>query len=199
MLRDCAPGGARIPGFDRSTGELDVVMNLRQPIFDRVRGYVILLVGTVALGALAACGAKEDAAAAGAAPPPAAVTVAHPVAREVVQWDAYSGYLESPESVTVAARVSGLIVSAPFVEGSVVKKGEVLYEIDERPFKADLDARIADEQKAEAAQANTKLTYDRLVGLAKTQAVSQQDVDDAKGNLDQAIAQVASAKAAIET
>ena len=173
-------------------------MNLRQRIFDRVTGYLVLLLGAVALGALGACGEKGDPAAA-AAPPPAPVSVAHPISREVVQWDTYSGYLESPESVNVAARVSGLIVSAPFTEGSVVKKGQVLYEIDERPFKADLDARIADEQKDEAAQANAQLTYDRRVGLAKTQAVSQQDVDDAKGNLDQAIAQVAASKAAIET
>jgi RND family efflux transporter MFP subunit len=150
----------------------------------------------VAFGLLSACGSAPPQA---AAPPPAPVTVGHPISRDVVEWDAYSGYLESPESVNVAARVSGLIVQAPFIEGSIVKKGDLLYVIDKAPFKADLSARIADEQKAEAAEANAKLTFDRLKNLVNGQAVSQQDVDNARGNLDQATAAVASARATIES
>ncbi len=159
-------------------------------------GNVVAVTAMALMGLVSGCGDKPPQA---AAPPPAAVTVGHPVARDVVEWDTYTGYLESPESVNIAARVSGLIVQAPFVEGSIVKKGDLLFVIDERPFKADLDARIADEQKAEAAQATAKVTYDRLIGLRTGQAVSQQDVDDAKGNYDQAVAAVASAKAAVES
>jgi RND family efflux transporter MFP subunit len=133
------------------------------------------------------------------APPPAAVTVAHPVQKEVIEWDTYTGYLQAPQSVNVAARVSGLITDAPFVEGSIVKKGDLLFVIDDRPFKADLDAKLADLERAEAQQAIAKITYDRLQGLRQNNAVSQQDLDNAKANIDQADATVAGAKAAVET
>src|SRR5580704_11415370 len=131
-------------------------MNLQQRILvTRVEKHAFIVAAAAFLFVLVGCGSKPPQA---AAPPAAAVTVAHPVEKDVVECDTYTGYLESPESASVAARVSGLIVEAPFVEGSVVKKGDLLYVIDKRPFKADLDARIADEQKAEAAQANAKLT-----------------------------------------
>ena len=141
------------------------------------------------------CNAKPPVAQA----PPPAVAVARPLQKDVVEWDTYTGYLESPESVNLAARVSGLIVAAPFVEGSIVKKGDVLFVIDERPFKADLDAKIANEQVAEAQEAIAQITYDRLNGLRKDQAISQQDLDNAKANIDQAMASVAGAKAQVES
>ncbi|HZZ44153.1 MAG TPA: efflux RND transporter periplasmic adaptor subunit [Tepidisphaeraceae bacterium] len=133
------------------------------------------------------------------APPPPEVSVSHPIQKEVVEWDIYTGHLEAPESVNVAARVSGLVMEMPFIEGSIVKKGDLLAVIDDRPYKADLDLKLADEHKAEAVSAIASLTYNRLEGLRKTNAVSQQDVDNAKATLAQAVAQVASSKAAIET
>lgn len=114
--------------------------------------------------------------------------------KDVVEWDTYTGYLEAPESVNLAARVSGLITAAPFIEGSIVKKGDLLFVIDDRPFKADLDAKLAAQQQAEAQQAIAKVTYDRLLGLQKDRAVSQQDIDNAKANIDQADAAVAGAE-----
>jgi RND family efflux transporter MFP subunit len=147
----------------------------------------------IALG-IVGCGGKPPEAQA----PPPAVTVAHPVQKEVVEWDTYTGHLEAPESVNVAARVSGLIVETPFAEGAIIKKGDLLFVIDDRPFKADLDAKLADQQKAEAQQAIAKVTFDRLQGLAKDKAVSQQDVDNAKAAIDQADAEIAGAKAAVE-
>ena len=113
---------------------------------------------------LVGCGGKPPDA---QAPPPPAVTVALPVQKEVIEWDTYTGYLAAPESVTVAARVSGLITEAPFLEGSIVKKGDLLFVIDDRPFKADLDAKLAAQQVAEAQRAVAKVTYDRLRGLQK--------------------------------
>src|SRR5256885_13239744 len=98
------------------------------------------------LGLLEGCGRPEPP----PAPPPAAVTVSRPLEREVIEWDEYTGRLDPVESVDVRARVSGLVESAPFNEGSNVKKGEVLFVIDVRPFKADLDSKIADVAKAKA-------------------------------------------------
>ena len=144
------------------------------------------------------CKPAATAPAAAQAPPPAPVTVAHPVQRDVVEWDTYTGHLEAPESAVVAARVSGLIMEAPFAEGSIVKKGDLLFVIDDRPFKDDLDAKLADQQRVEAQLSLAKLNYDRLAPLLN-RASTQQEVDDAKATVDQAAAMVASAKAAVET
>ena len=57
------------------------------------------------------------------------------------------------ESVNLVARVSGLVMETPFTEGSIVRKGDLLVVIDERPFKADLDAKVADHEKQEASLA----------------------------------------------
>src|ERR1041384_7113211 len=67
-------------------------------------------------------------------PPPPAVTVSRPLEREVIEWDEYTGRLDAVESVDIRARVSGLIESAPFQEGSVLKKGELLFVLDKRTF-----------------------------------------------------------------
>ena len=145
--------------------------------------------------AIAGCDRKQPAA---GPPPSAAVTVAVPLEREVVEWDTYTGYLESPESVNVAARVSGMVVDTPFVEGSIVKKGQLLFVIDERPFKADLDLKIADQEKAEAQLAIAKLNFGRQEKALKSNAVSQQDYDNAKAVMEQAEATLAGAKASVE-
>src|SRR5712671_4810100 len=78
-------------------------------------------------------------------PPLSAVTIAHPVQQEVIEWDEYIGHLDAVESVDLRARVSGLIMSTPFQEGSIVKQGDTLVEIDVSPFQADLDSKVAAE------------------------------------------------------
>jgi RND family efflux transporter MFP subunit len=160
----------------------------------RVRANGVAVLACLIAFGLFGCGAKPP-----QSPPPPAVTVAHPVQKEVIEWDTYTGYLQAPQSVNVAARVSGLITEAPFVEGSIVKKGDLLFVIDDRPFKADLDAKIADQKRAEAQQAIAGITFVRLQGLRQSNAVSQQDLDNARANVDQANAAVASAKAAVES
>jgi RND family efflux transporter MFP subunit len=144
---------------------------------------------------LTGCGQKQPAS---AAPPPPAVSVAFPLQREVIEWDTYTGYLEAPESVIVAARVSGLITAAPFKEGAIIKKGDLLFVIDVRPFQADLDTKLADQARDEAQLALARITLTRLLGLSKDNAVSQQDIDNAKAMVDQAAATLAGAKAAVD-
>ena len=119
----------------------------------------------------------------------------------MVEWDVFTGHLQAPEVANVAARVSGLIVAMPFEEGSIVKRGDLLAMIDDRPFKAELDSKQADRQKAESALAIANVTYDRLFRMQKTSvgAVSQQDIDNAKAVVEEAAAALAGAKAACET
>jgi len=84
-----------------------------------------------------------------------------PVEREVVRWDQFSAYLSSPETAQVRARVSGLIEKAPFREGALVQKGDLLFEIDPRPFQADVDNKRAAVGQARATADQARLTYAR--------------------------------------
>ena len=159
-------------------------------------GQFAILISLIVTG-LAGCRAKAPAA---SAPPPVDVSVAYPVQKDVVEWDTYTGHLQSPEMANVVARVSGLIMDMPFEEGSMVKRGDVLALIDDRPYKAEFDLKEADRQKAEAALAIANVTFQRVLGLKKgtAGAISQQDVDNDAAVVSQNKAALASAKAAVE-
>ena len=131
-------------------------------------------------------------------PPPPAVTVSHPLVREVIEWDEYTGRLDAVDSVDVRARVSGLIESAPFKEGANVKKGDMLFVIDVRPFRAELNSRIADVAKCKAQVLQTTSDLKRIQEAVKSSAVSERDLDAAKAALDRANAELAAAHAAQE-
>jgi RND family efflux transporter MFP subunit len=134
-----------------------------------------------------------------ASAPPPGVTVNRPVRQQVIEWDQYSGHLESPQSVNLQAQVSGELMDTPFDEGSIVQKGGVLFVIDDRPFKAALEARQADVSKAEAQEALATVQYKRSEGLHKIKSVSDQDYDNAVANLKQAQAVRLGAEAAVKT
>ena len=134
-----------------------------------------------------------------APPPPPPVTVSKPAQKEVVEWDEYTGHLESPEMVNLIARVSGLIVSAPFQEGALVKEGTPLFQIDPSPFQADYDSKQADVAKAESMVGLADVNFKRTEEAVKSNAVSKQDYDTALQNLHQAQAVLAGAKAALES
>src|SRR5258708_7068776 len=73
------------------------------------------------------------------APPPPGVSVAQPIAREVVDYEEFTGRLQAVSEVEVRARVRGFLVNVAFTEGAEVKEGDVLCEIDPRPFQADVE------------------------------------------------------------
>src|ERR1041384_3546591 len=80
-----------------------------------------------------------------AAPPPRPkVTVSQPSSREVVEWEEYTGRLEAAESVEVRARVNGYLQSIHFKDGAIVKKGDLLFVIDPRPYQAEVERAKAD-------------------------------------------------------
>lgn len=136
-----------------------------------------------------------------AAPPPPPmpeVTIVQPLQREVIQWDEYTGTLQATDTVNLAARVSGFVEKADFKEGTIVHKGDLLVAIDPRPFRADLDAKVAATAQAQSQADQAKVHFDRYAKVRGTQAISEDDYDVAKAAYDQAKAAVEAAKAAEE-
>jgi membrane fusion protein, multidrug efflux system len=132
-------------------------------------------------------------------PPPPTVTVSQPLQRDVIRWDQYSGYLSSPQTVTVNARVSGLIEEAPFQEGAIVHQGDLLFRIDPRPFQADLDNKKAAVAQAKATAAKAKADFGRSIQLFKAQVIARSDFDTNKASYEEAAASLNAAQAALET
>ena len=117
----------------------------------------------------------------------------------MVRWDQYSGYLSSPKTVTVSARVSGLIEQAPFQEGAIVHAGDLLFKIDPRPFQADLDNKKAAVAQARATAIKAKADFGRSVELIKAQVIAPSDFDTTKASYGEAAASLDAAEAALET
>lgn len=150
------------------------------------------------LFALAAAGCNEQKAA--APPQPQAqvsVVVLHP--QPVAITAELPGRVSANLIAEVRPQVNGIIKSRVFKEGSEVKAGDLLYEIDPAPYKAALDSARAAQQKAEAAAVNAKIRADRYNELLQRNAGSRQDADDANATYAQAQADVASTKASVET
>jgi RND family efflux transporter MFP subunit len=144
----------------------------------------------LALLALAACGQK---------PKPSAalpvVTVSQPLRKEVVDWDDFVGRFEAVDQVDVRPRVSGYLTRIGFTDGEVVKKGQVLFEIDPRPYQAVLDQAKAQEQRAEATLQNARTALERGKTLLAARAISQEEFDTRQATERQAAADLAAAEA----
>jgi RND family efflux transporter MFP subunit len=145
----------------------------------------------VSISTLAGC--KRESAERAQRPAPV-VTIANPVVREVIEWDEYTGRLEAVEFVKVRARVGGLVTSTPFKEGSLIKAGDLLVEIDVRPYQAELDATRAAEDRAASQVKLAKIEYDRIESIPE-EARSATEFDTAAAVLQAAQAELARAKA----
>lgn len=155
-----------------------------------------LLVSFAALAAVTA-GCHRDQ----AAPPPAAkpvVPVSRPVRREVTDTVDYTGRTDAVESVGIRARVTGYLVQMPFKEGAEVKKGDLLFEIDPRPYRAQFDQAESQVRVIEAQLKLAQVNYERTKALVEKSAASQQEVDQNKAAVDEAAARVKSAQASLE-
>jgi len=130
---------------------------------------------------------------------PPTVSVVQPIEREVVEWDEYTGRLESPESVEVRARVNGYLASVHFKEGKEVKKGDLLFTIDRRPYQAEFDRAEADHQRAESQAELAKNDAERAKRLIATRAISEEDFDTRTRTYTSVLASVKSAKAALDS
>lgn len=160
---------------------------------------------TVALPAFAAAvltlllqGCRSEANPQAAAPAPQ-VSVAAALEREVQEWDEFTGRLEAVESVEVRPRVTGYIDSVNFTEGSVVKKGDLLFVIDQRPYRAELAKAEADLARAVARAELNKTDVERSEKLLGVKAVSREEYDQRLNAQRESLANVEAARAAVTT
>jgi multidrug efflux system membrane fusion protein len=131
--------------------------------------------------------------------PPAMVTVADVQVQDVPIYLDEIGSVAATESVTLRSQVAGKVTAVNFVEGSDVKKGQVLYEIDPRPFRAALAQSEAAVAQAMATRDTAKADFERMDAVRSTAAISQADYDAKKGALAVAEAQILAAQANVET
>lgn len=131
-------------------------------------------------------------------PPPPPVNVILPVAKEVQEFDEFTGRAAAVESVEIRARVTGYIASIDFKDGDEVKKGQLLFQIDPRPYQTALDAANAGLASAVAEQSYAQTDVKRIEPAAQAGAASVQELEKAKDTLARAEAKVSAAKADIE-
>ena len=153
------------------------------------------IIGLLAAAVLAAC-SSQAAPGADAMPPPQ-VSVAPVLERAVVPWDEYTGRVVAAETVEMRARVSGYIERVAFTEGDEVEKGELLFVIDQRPYRAALEqaqARLA-QARSEAQLAASRDA--RASELLEVSAISREDYEARRADSAQAAAAVRAAEAAV--
>jgi RND family efflux transporter MFP subunit len=140
---------------------------------DAARPAAALLIAA-ALSMLAGCGQGQQQ---GSVPPPPSVTVASPVERTVVDQDEYVGRFVAVDSVEVRSRVSGYLSEIHFTDGQMVKKGDLLFVIDHRPFQIILDQMRANLSQARANLAFTEADLARGQELLHNKTITEQTYD----------------------
>lgn len=153
------------------------------------------LIGTAMQLALSGCGSSGDSAGAPPAPPPAAVKIVQPLSRETTEWDEYTGRVEAINSVDIRARVGGYLDSVNFTAGAKVKKGDLLFQIDPKPLKAQLNYAVAELERAKTKRELAKNDLSRAENLFKAKAISAEEYDMRNKGLREAAAAVESAEA----
>jgi RND family efflux transporter MFP subunit len=154
----------------------------------------LALVVFFAVGLLVGCSESESTA---KPPPPPSVIVTKPLVEEITEWDAYTGRLQAIQSVEVRARVSGYLESVHFEDGQMVKRGDLLFVIDPRPYQA-----VLDEAKAQLTRARVQLdlaedNLARARNLYEQRAISEEELDQRTRGKEGAIAVLQAAQASV--
>jgi RND family efflux transporter MFP subunit len=129
--------------------------------------------------------------------PPPEVYVSAPVTQQVTEYEDFPGQTQAIPTIEVRARVSGYLADIYFKDGAEVKKDDPLFEIDPRPYKAQLDQDQADFANKKAMVTKTGALYQRTVSLRRSSATSQEEIDNQKGDWEVARAAVGQAEAKV--
>jgi multidrug efflux system membrane fusion protein len=156
------------------------------------------LLAVITLAALLGCGTQTDSGAKPALAPPG-VKIAQPLAQDVTEWDEYTGRIEAVSSVDIRARVSGYLEKVNFKAGELVKKGDLLFLIDPKPFTAQLNYAEAELERAKTKRELAKNDLVRAESLFRGKAISEEEYDARSKGLREAAATVNSAEANVYT
>ncbi len=146
---------------------------------------------------LAACG-NSGGDEGGGGPPPAAVNIAEVVVKPIVEWDDFTGRIQAVESVALQPRITGYLDKLHFTEGAIIKKGDLLFTIDDREYQAAVGSRRADVQRAETRVSLAKQNLERSEKLVAARAVSAEELEQRRGELQQAEADLRSSQANLD-
>jgi RND family efflux transporter MFP subunit len=131
-------------------------------------------------------------------PPPPEVTVSQPIEREVANYFEFTGYTAAVDSVELRARVAGYLTKMVVKEGEEVQTGQGLYQIDPRPFQAELDRANGEVEKWQAALDRSTANLNRTKKLRPSGAKTEEDLEEAVADVGVSQASLNSARAAVE-
>ncbi len=130
--------------------------------------------------------------------PRPSVAVAEVETRSLTEWDVFTGRLEAPESVALRSRVSGYLAEVAFTEGDLVEQGDLLFQIDDRTFRAEVARLKAELESARSAEALARAESRRAEDLIKRGAISAEVRDQRQANYRSARAEVQAVAAQLE-
>ena len=157
-----------------------------------------LVLATALAVVLTACG-RSEATSKPAAPPAPEVTVADVIAKPLRDFEEFTGRLQAVDSVEIRPRVNGFIDSVQFTEGARVKKGQLLFRIDPRPFQAEVNRLAAELRRSRSQSQLAASNHDRGKRLVAQHMISQQDFDQLATTASTANDDIGAAVAALET
>ena len=160
----------------------------------RRHAYAVPLLGMLAAAVLAACSSE---AAPSAAMPAPQVSVASVLSEPVQRWDEFTGRVSAVDSVELRPRVSGYVQRVAFAEGQDVRKGELLFVIDQRPYRAALDQAQAQLERARSEASLAAAQDARARTLIEAKAISREDFEARRAASSQGNAAVRAAEAAV--
>ena len=142
---------------------------------------------------------NEQASSGGQAPPPPEVGVAQVISKPVQQWDEYTGRISAIDTVELRPRASGYVQRVAYKEGQDVKKGDLMFQIDPRPYRAALENAQAQLARARVAQQLETIRNKRAQSLINDNAISHEELDLRRAAQAQSAADVHAAEAAVAT
>jgi multidrug efflux system membrane fusion protein len=160
------------------------------------RGLSLLALAAGLSLALVIAGCGSQAAPNDAMPPPE-VSVAQVVSREVHSWDEFTGRISAVETVELRPRVSGYVERVAFDEGQEVEKGDLLFVIDQRRYRADYDRAQAELERARSEARLAQTQHTRAKSLVEAKAISREEFETRRAGLSQSSAAVRAAEAAV--
>jgi RND family efflux transporter MFP subunit len=172
-------------------------MNIQATPYHKSSQHFYLLVPVLGLLLITACGSGEKGGEKKAGPPPPTVLVAKVEQKTVPIYAEYVARTEARETVEIRARVEGFLEKVSFKEGSQVKAGQLLFLIDQRPYKAALQDAKGQLAQAQAALGKAVKDVERLKPLVAADAAPKQDLDKAEAEAEYNRASIEKGKAAV--